>query len=446
MIARSAALASVALFAVAFAGCGSSSSPASTTSASTSTTSANGGAGGATASGGASNGGAGGATSAGGGGGAATGGAGGGGGAAIAPALWLVDVSNPTDLTPDGSRALLQDFESAKGDVYVYDVATKALDKRGDASNPDPANGDPNVGTPLPPQPALGLSADASRIVGTHGAPLAMAIFEKGAWKDLAPPAGFSPCPGDPSNLDDKGSAAAGWDLTADGHTLVGMAWNGCGHSEAVRFDEAKGAAVALEFAGVKYARATKVADDGSLVGGFVDSASVDRSPALWDAAGHVTKLDPPGTAVGEVLAIAPDGSAAAGSWNDANGNAGFVWTKAGGVEKLPPLADAMPADQVFANAVTAGGVLVFGGAGDWNGLGNTMRAFVWKRAGGTIAKLGDVAAAHGLVLPENVVLASVIAASADGSVLLGTTLDLDPKLPFPKQRSFVLRLPTSAY
>ena len=74
------------------------------------------------------------------------------------------------------------------------------------------------------------------------------------------------------------------------------------------------------------------------------------------------------------------------------------------------------------------------------------MRAFVWTKSDGATKKLEDVVVANGLSLPPHVVLATVIAASADGSVLLGTTLDLDPGLPMPKQRAFLLHLPPSAY
>lgn len=376
-----------------------------------------------------------------------SGGHGGGGAGGAVPALHLIDVSNPMDLTPDGRLALLQDFESMKGDVYIFDAQSETLTKRGDAANPDPAQGDATKGTPLPPQGAAGISADGSRIVGTHGMPLQPALLEAGGWKDLGVVPGTSACAGDPTNLDDGGSAGSGWDLTPDGHDLVGMAWDGCGKGRAVRWSDAGGvgAFTMLDFGGVGFDRATKIADDGSLVGGFVGGAAVDRSPAVWDVAGKLTRLDPAGAVVGEVLAIAADG-VVAGIWNDVEGNAGFRWSASTGVQKLPALADALPSDQVFPNAVAAGGALIFGGAGDFNGLGNPMRAFVWSRKDDTARLLQPIVEGAGFTLPANVTLASVLAASSDGTVLLGTTLEADPDFPTPKQRVFLVRLPVSAY
>jgi hypothetical protein len=365
----------------------------------------------------------------------------------MAARVKLLDVSNPADLTPDGRYALLQDFESAKGDLYLYDSINDTSEKIGDAANPDPAGGDSSKGTPLPPQAATRMSADTSRIVGTHGVPLQASLFEKGTWQDLG---GSGPvCPGDPANLDDKGTSGAGWDISADGKIIVGMSWKGCGGSEAVRWVEGptpgSGAFTALEFAGKSFNRATRVSADGKIAAGWVDSAMVDRSPAIWGADGKVNLLEPTGQAVGEVLALGPDGNSAAGPWNDANGNGGFLWTSAAGVKQPPKLDTAMPTDQMFPNAIALDGQLVFGAAGDPNGAGSPLQAFVWTAKDNKIRVLQEILLAQGLTLPPNITLANVVDASSDGSVLLGTTLESDPNLPFPKQRSFWLFLPVQA-
>src|SRR5262249_59947924 len=55
------------------------------------------------------------------------------------PGIKFIDVENAADLTPEGRFALLQDFESVDGDIYVYDSHADQLEKRGTAANPDPA-------------------------------------------------------------------------------------------------------------------------------------------------------------------------------------------------------------------------------------------------------------------------------------------------------------------
>src|SRR5262245_40598295 len=144
-----------------------------------------------------------------------------------------IDISNVADLTGDGRYALLQDMESPMGTVYVYDSYLDRLDNRGTAANPDPAMGDTTRGTPPPPQGAFGFSADTTRIVGTQGAPLQAAFLANGTWHGLGM---FTTpiCPSsDPNNIDDLGSAGSGWDISDDGKTIVGMAWNTCAGTKA---------------------------------------------------------------------------------------------------------------------------------------------------------------------------------------------------------------------
>jgi hypothetical protein len=102
--------------------------------------------------------------------------------------------------------------------------------------------------------------------------------------------------------------------------------------------------------------------------------------------------------------------------------------------------------DQVYPNAIGAGGALIFGAIGDQNGLGSPMTAFVWTKKDNQTRALQDLVIQAGFTIPANFTLSNVLAASADGSVVVGATLDNDPSLPFPKAGVFILRLPVSAY
>jgi hypothetical protein len=179
--------------------------------------------------------------------------------------------------------------------------------------------------------------------------------------------------------------------------------------------------------------RATKIADDGSLIGGFAQTELVDRWPALWTPDGAGSLL-PSGVfsddSPGEILSVSADGSRVAGIWN----LEGFYWTPAAGVVRL----GTVPGGQTFPNAIAAGGRLIFGK--NQTGFFDPAAAFVWTETNGMRA-LGDIAASHGAILPPGLTLDNVLAASTDGSVVLGTAFD--ETFAF---YTFVLQLPVSAY
>jgi hypothetical protein len=325
----------------------------------------------------------------------------------------FVDVDMPTDLTADGGVALLQDTASGTGDVYLYDTAARDLTlvtSTGDFEHPITA-----------------IAGDGSRIVGFHGMPIQAGVWsEADGWLDLSSPFADGCDP----NL------SSGWDLSGDGLVAVGLAWDGCAHTQAFRWTDESGPGVftLLAKSAFGYDRATVVSADGLVAAGFAGGEFVDRSPVVWRADGSRIDLDPTGEVVGEVLSITPDGSKVAGIWNlDA-----FAWTEAGGVVVLGKLDGAMPTDTAWPNAIAADGRLVTGGCGDpfWGGV----QAFVWTDADG-MRPLAPIVAAAGLTVPEGVSLTNVIAASEDGTVLLGFTQDQ-----VMAQGAFVLHLPLSAY
>ncbi|NUP13372.1 MAG: hypothetical protein HOW73_45620 [Polyangiaceae bacterium] len=353
--------------------------------------------------------------------GGADGGSGGGGGMAPEASLAILDPSMPVDLTPDGSIALLQDNGSLEGDLYFYDLATKELTLK------------TAVGDPLR-HLATGVSENG-RISAFHGEPVEAAIWSaENDWRHLQSP--YSGCD------QDDGSA---FDVSADGLVVVGLVWNGCA-PEAFRWTDdgtKTGVMMLLDVLGEPFEgsklgptnRATVISDDGKVAAGFAQNGPVDRSPAVWQSDGSGFLLDPDNQdAPGEVLSISRDGRLVAGIWAEA----GFTWSEADGVVYLGTLPTALPSDPVYPNAIAADGKLIFGGVG--NPFFTLPTAFVWTPEAG-MKSLAEIAAANGIEIPEGVVLANVLAASDDGSVLLGATLDAQNV-----QKSFVLTLPVSAY
>ncbi|MFN8573952.1 MAG: hypothetical protein U0132_17980 [Gemmatimonadaceae bacterium] len=342
--------------------------------------------------------------------------------ASTATGIQFVPLNLPIDLTPDGSLALLEDGRSREVDLYFYETRTGKLELKAHA-------GDPQFDF------ATGISA-GGRISATHRAQAQAGLWsEATGWLDLGSPY-TAGCPG-------AGDASA-WDVSADGHVAVGLAWNGC-NAEAFRWTDATGPGVFTKLqllgsrpGGPPANRATVVSDDGRVAAGWAAKTPVDRWPAVWRADGHGMLLPilPGATedAPGEVLSISADGRMVAGTWN----SDAFYWTTSTGTVNIGKLRTALPTDPTFANAIAADGKLIFGGCGD--PIFGVPVAFVWTAAEG-MRSLQNVAASHGIVIPAGYVLTSVMAASADGSILLGVAYD-----PSFNQVSFVMRLPTRAY
>lgn len=338
--------------------------------------------------------------------------------------IQFVDVNTAIDLTPDGRIALLEDLASADGNLYFYNTVTQDLKLK------------TTVGSPLRDF-ATAISSDG-RVSALHADPVQAGLWtEAGGWLDL----------GSEYSTGCDQDISGGWDISANGHVVVGLDWNNC-VAQAFRWSDASGTAVftPLEVLGASAPgsddapnnRATVVSDDGTIAAGWAQSEIVDRRPVLWAENGDGTVIDAggvfPDDAPGEVLSISADGKVVAGIWN----LDGFFWSKGTGVVDIGRLATALPSDPSYPNAIAAGGQLIFGACGD--PFLSLPAAFVWT-AGDGMRSLQDIAVAAGVTIPEGFLLANVLAASSDGTVVLGQAFD-----DTGAQVSFVLRLPVSAY
>jgi uncharacterized membrane protein len=337
----------------------------------------------------------------------------------VQPAIEFVNVFQPVDLTPDGSIALLQQY-NATGEFYFYRTATGSLELMGEV-------GDASLAA------ITGLSADGKVTGYFFTDSIRAGIWtQAGGWQVL------------PNSTFAEGcdfNVSSGWDVTADGQTVVGMLWDGC-RVAAGRWNAATGEGTMLQRLGVGFTpdapgdnRASVVADDGSLIGGWASTELAGRFPALWRADGTGFLLEGlPAEEGGEVYAISADGSMAAGQW----GPNAFFWTEATGavsIGQLPSETDFAPA---IANAIAADNRLIFGVSGQ--PFFGTPNAFVWTQGAG-MRPLADVVTAAGLTIPAGTTLTNVLAASVDGTIVLGQATDAEFNIV-----SFVLTLPVSAY
>ena len=355
---------------------------------------------------------------------AGCGGSSGGPGHTALGAIDFVPIDTAVDLTPDGSVALLTALGSAEGDVYLCDTETLV---------PDLVT---TAGSPLRDF-VTGISATL-RVSALHGDPVQAGLWsEAGDWLDL----------GSTTPVGCDQDIAGAWDLSADGSVAVGMVWNGCA-AEAFRWSDSTGVGVftPMEVLGASFPgsklppsnRATVISDDGAVAAGWAQTDIVDRWPALWFKTGEGTLLDAggmfPADAPGEILSISADGAVVAGIWNQD----GFYWSEASGLVDIGRLPTSLPGEPCHPNAISLGGQLIFGGSGDpFFGI---PAAFVWTEADG-MRSLQEIAAASGIHIPDGTLLTNVLAASVDGSIVLGTAVDESLQ-----QQSFVLKLPVSAY
>ncbi len=338
-----------------------------------------------------------------------------------APAIHFLNLAMPVDLTPSGDIAAIQDAASATGDLYFYHTATGALEFK------------TRVGDPLRTF-ASAISANGA-VTALHNEPVQAGFWTAASeWTDLSSPY-VSGCGAD---------YAGAWDLSANAHIIVGLVWNGC-NAEAFRWDAGgTGIMTPLQVLGQSYPgspnppanRATVISDDGTTSAGWAQTSLVDRSPAIWkaDGTGFMLSGFTP-DAPGEILSISADGKMVAGTWADS----AFYWTSATGVVNIGKLPDGGGfTGGTYANAIAANGRLIFGT--DGSPFFTLPRAFVWTATAG-MQSLDSVAVAAGVTLPQGYSLNHVQAASADGTVILGTAYT-----PTLNVVTFVLTLPLSAY
>ena len=345
----------------------------------------------------------------------------------------LVPGLRAEDLSSDGKAVLLTDVASATADFYFYDIASGTATLKGAAGD---AQFDFTTGI-----------SNGLRVSAIHGKPENAGLWQQATgWQDLG---NIYPAGCEYDNVTHQQDQSSGWDIDSAGHTAVGLVWHGC-NAEAFLWSDVGGAGwfTALDLLGDSVPessvppinRATVISDNGQVAGGFASHVAdiggtlyfIDRWPALWSANGAGTML-PSNSAFtddcpGEVLAISGDGSTVAGVWCQMP----FVWSAALGVINLAP------GGRGYGQAVARNGQLVFGTsmASEFD----PPVPFVWTQAGG-VKSLLDIAAAHGITIPPNYYWESVVAASADGTVVVGTVYDETFKL-----YTYVLKLPVSVY
>lgn len=351
--------------------------------------------------------------------------------------LTLIPNLRAEDISADGATILLTDVASATADFYFYDVAAKTSTLKG-------AAGDAQFDF------VTGIS-NGGRVSAIHGKPEIAGLWQEGAgWQDLG---SIYPTGCEFDNITGEQDLSGGWDIDSAGHVAVGLVWNLC-NAEAFMWSDASGSGgfIALDLIGDSVPdngnpptnRATVISDNGLVAGGFASALAdvggytyfVDRRPALWTSTGAGSFIPSGGVftddSPGEVLAIAANGSLVTGVWNQMP----FVWSSTLGTINLA--SGTYEGFFGYGQATALDGQVVYGTLTE--GFFGLPFPFFWTQAGGVVSLL-DIAAANGITLPADYYWEAVVAASADGTLIVGTAYDASFNL-----NTYLLKVPASIY
>lgn len=259
------------------------------------------------------------------------------------------------------------------------------------------------------------ISGDGTTVLGCHvdaqGNENAAKWLGGTSWQDLGSEAGAVPC----------GTSLSGsYGVNQDGSLGVGLLWRAqvC-HANAGYWDLINGGpatVLPMLFSGPA-TRANAVNANGSVIVGWQDQATGERTAAKWvdSGAGYVEELilTPSGGFNGEAQAISADGNTIVGGGYDF-GSSAWIWRPEAGVMPLDSRPNASAS--FVALDVSDSGKVVVG----FVRFNNSTRAVIWKPRQGQGAFLDEFIKRGGAVVPDGWTLSVANVISADGRTIYG--------------------------
>jgi uncharacterized membrane protein len=252
------------------------------------------------------------------------------------------------------------------------------------------------------------ISGDGTTVLGCHvdvNGKLNAAKWLGGtSWQDLGSEAGALPC---------DAFLSGAWGVNQDGSLGVGLLWRAqiC-HANAGYWDLINGGpAIVLQmlFDGPA-SRANAVNADGSVIVGWQDQPTGERSAAKWVNGVEELILTPGGRLNGEAHAVSADGNTIVGG-GYAFGEGAWIWQPEAGVRPILP-------ERIFGEGsltaldVSDDGKIVVG-------FSTNNRAFIWRKGAGA-RNLITFLRSRGAVVPDGWHLIAASLISADGNTIYG--------------------------
>jgi len=249
-----------------------------------------------------------------------------------------------------------------------------------------------------------------------------------GGWSYLGCLPGVIPTPEEPAQC------SSAYDISGDASVVVGLAWHGdTFRAEGFRWTSGSGMVGLGQPAGFN-SRASAVAGDGGVAGGFYeDESSGQRRPVRWIGAGAPDLFVDP-YSIGEVSGISTTGEWLTGSallldslgfplppWNVQKA---FLWSAATGFQYVLPHVDFDLGTEQLAmgNGVADNGTVV-GWSGDMGPFG-LVRAAIYCPGTERMVDLNQKLIDDGTVIPPNVWLGTALAVTPDGRTVVGQAID----------------------
>ena len=265
------------------------------------------------------------------------------------------------------------------------------------------------------------VSADGSTIVSTvadHTGMFSAARWTtQGGWQNLGG------LPGQSSP--DGQQISSGYGLNADGSVAVGLGWHTDYSAEGFRWAQATGmVGLGQPPAPGRSSRASNISANGSTIVGFFEHPQYgNRRPVRW-VNGGAADLFLGAEMVGEATATSSDGSVIVGGATlDGINQHAFIYSDAHGATDLGLLyEDPFGFGQSFANGISDNGIVV-----GWSGdpFFGPIDGFVWTGDRGMMSA-ADYLSGYGLSVPQDWVVSSITAISADGSAIGGQMVNMN--------------------
>jgi uncharacterized membrane protein len=255
------------------------------------------------------------------------------------------------------------------------------------------------------------ISGDGTTVLGCHvdvnGNENAAKWLGGTSWQDLGSEAGAVPC----------GTLLSGaWGVNQDGSLAVGLLWRAmiC-HANAGTWDLVNGgpATVLPALFNGPATRANAVNADGSIIVGWQDQVTGERTAAKWVNRIEDLITTDDGSLNGEAHAVSADGRTIVGERYKL-GDKAWIWREGAGVIRVGS-ASGFRGVTLTALDVTDNGKVVVGFAIK----GRNEKAFIWRK-GGDAFYLDSWLSNQGAVVPPGWTLSVASLISADGKIIYG--------------------------